>query len=1137
MNNYDWLISRLDAFVRKYYANQVIRGALVLLICLLFYILAVSVGEYFLYMPVWLKVTIVSAFVVLGTAALVAWIIIPIVHMNRLGKTISHEQAAVIVGKHFPEISDKLLNILQLKKQNGGQTSRELLEASINQKAGQLSVIPITNAIDLSKNKRFLPYLLPLVLVMVLLLVVAPNIFSEASSRLLQPTKEFEKPAPFEFVVTNSPLQAVRNSDYTLLVKVKGSTLPAEMSVDVHGDRLSMQQVDNETFKYTFRNVTEAVDFRLFAAGFYSKPHTLKVVQKPVLKAFKVEIDYPAYTGRKDETRSSLGDMTLPAGTLVSIAFIAEHTDEATIKLGDGQPVKLPKQSSMYASNYRFMNDTTYTLTLRNRQAGVVDSYQYNVKVIPDEYPVIQLQEFRDTVSGKQILLNGTAGDDYAITKVLFHYQVVSKDNKTLSAKSIALNNTGGALTTFQHYFDIGVLNLQPGEKITYFVEAWDNDGVHGSKASRSEVMAYHMYSPQQLDSAINANAEQINSGMSNSSEQMKQLQSEYKDMQSKMLQSGDMDWEQQQQLQELAKAQEQLKNKLEAVKKRMEEQRQQSAQKQYSDDVKEKQAALEKQMDNLLNKELTEQMKRLQELMQKLNKDQAFKSMKQLEQDNKLFNMDMSRLGELIKTLEMQMKLEDMANRMSEMAQKQDDIQKQTEKGAKDNESLKKDQDDLKKQLDEALTKDLKEMQDAGKETQQKPDFSETQKDGKEASEKMEDSKQELSKDQNSKAGQSQNQAKQNLQKMAMSMQKMAGGMNAMQLQIDIRATRQLLTNLMRLSFDQEKLMKGVQNTSAASATYLANQKEQTRLHNNSRMIRDSLFMLSKRLFQLAPTVNKETTELEKNMAGAAEAIEGRRVVDAATRQQYVMTHTNNLALMLNELLSNLLAQQSQQQGGQSGSCSMPGGKNPSQGAGDQLGDVITKQKQLGDAMQQMKSAQGRQQGQQGEQGESGQDGQGGKEDKQRGGAGGNGEYGDAEQLAKMAEQQAEIRRQLQDVNRMLNSKGLTGTKELQELQQQMDRNETDLVNRRMSAELLARQKEILTRLLQAEKSLREQEQDDKRSSKSAEDVARTMPAELQKYVKDRQQLLELYKTVPPQLKPYYRTMVEQYYQLIGTK
>src|ERR1700748_131724 len=105
MNNYDWLITRLDAFIRKYYANQVIRGTLVLLICLLFYVLVASVGEYFLYMPVWLRLSVVSLFVILAVLALAVWVIIPFAKMAKLGTVISHEQAAVIVGRHFPEIS------------------------------------------------------------------------------------------------------------------------------------------------------------------------------------------------------------------------------------------------------------------------------------------------------------------------------------------------------------------------------------------------------------------------------------------------------------------------------------------------------------------------------------------------------------------------------------------------------------------------------------------------------------------------------------------------------------------------------------------------------------------------------------------------------------------------------------------------------------------------------------------------------------------------------------------------------------------------------------------------------------------------------------------------------------------------
>jgi hypothetical protein len=99
------------------------------------------------------------------------------------------------------------------------------------------------------------------------------------------------------------------------------------------------------------------------------------------------------------------------------------------------------------------------------------------------------------------------------------------------------------------------------------------------------------------------------------------------------------------------------------------------------------------------------------------------------------------------------------------------------------------------------------------------------------------------------------------------------------------------------------------------------------------------------------------------------------------------------------------------------------------------------------------------------------------------------------------------------------------------------MDKNETDIVNRRLTAEMIQRQREILTRLLEVEKAVRDQEQDDKRSSESAKEISRPIPPMLQKYLTDQQQMLDLYKTVPPQLKPYYKNMVENYFHIIGNK
>lgn len=1155
MQHFSWLLARLDAFIRKFYLNQLLRGILILLSCLIAYILIVSFGEYYLYLPVWARVSIISAFGILGGAALIFWIIVPLLRMAKLGKILSHEQAAVIVGRHFPEISDKLLNVLQLRNDNQSGVSRELIEASIDQKASQISVIPITNAVDLKKNRRYLPVLLPLIAVAVFVLVISPKVFTDAGTRLLRPTTHFEKPAPFRFEILNEPLLVTRNNDFVLKIRLSGDALPAALSVAIGDEQLPAIALSNHIFQYSFRNVTEAQNFRLYAAGFYSASYTLKVAQLPQLKAIRLQLDYPDYTGRKDEMRNSLGDLSIPQGTRVSYGLMAEYTDAAKLIWGSGATVSLANQGGkLFGYQHRFMRDTSYAIVLENGQVKGGPSFNYKVQVIPDQYPVVQVQEFRDTVTGRQIVLTGTAGDDYGVSKVVFHYNISDANGRAGTDKTLLLHGAGGAMVPFQQYFDLQSLNLQPGQKVDYFVEAWDNDGVNGAKAARSALMSYHMYTPKQLDSAINMNSKQINAGLSNSASQSKEIQKDLQEAQDKMLQSDGSSFEQQQNLKDLAEKQQQLQAQMEATKKRLEEQKIQSMQKEYSEEIKEKQDDVAKQLDNLLNNELKEQMRKLQEMMAKMNKDELQRNMEQMQEQNKLFNMDMQRMQELMKQLEAQMRMEDLANKIDQLAEKQNDLRKSNDLKKKDNASLAKEQRDLKNELNKALGEDMKELQKLSNGMERKMDMDQPSGDGKKAGEKMDQSAGDLDKNENSKAGESQKDASEALEKMAASLREQAGGMDMKEIDINIRATRQLLTNLIRLSFDQEKLMGEVRGTSASSQSYLANQTQQGRLYQASRMIRDSLFSLSKRVSMLAPTINKETIEVEKNMKLAAGAIENRRIGDALTRQQYVMTHANNLALMLNELLSNLMMKKQQgMKSGKgspsSGACKKPGAGAPTPGAGQQLSDIITQQQQLGNAMQQMQSKPGKSPGQQGKEGKDGKEGQGQGQQQGKDGQGGQGQNGqgqgsegenaNAEQIARLAEQQAAIRRQLQQLQNKLSGTGAgTGSnKELREIQQQMDRNETDLVNRRLSSEFLQRQKEILTRLLETEKSLREQEQDDKRAANAAKQVSRPVPAELAKFLQSRQQLLELYRSAPPQLKPYYRQMVDQYFKTIGTK
>ena len=76
-------------------------------------------------------------------------------------KGIDFKIASEIIGNHFADVKDKLLNFLELSSQ---QSESVLLLASIEQKGNDLQPIPFSNAIDFSKNKRFLPYaILPIV--------------------------------------------------------------------------------------------------------------------------------------------------------------------------------------------------------------------------------------------------------------------------------------------------------------------------------------------------------------------------------------------------------------------------------------------------------------------------------------------------------------------------------------------------------------------------------------------------------------------------------------------------------------------------------------------------------------------------------------------------------------------------------------------------------------------------------------------------------------------------------------------------------------------------------------------------------------------------------------------------------------
>ena len=202
----------------------------------------------------------------------------------------------------------------------------------------------------------------------------------------------------------------------------------------------------------------------------------------------------------------------------------------------------------------------------------------------------------------------------------------------------------------------------------------------------------------------------------------------------------------------------------------------------------------------------------------------------------------------------------------------------------------------------------------------------------------------------------------------------------------------------------------------------------------------------------------------------------------------------------MLSEVMKQIQAQMKSNQGnpGQ-GMCQKPGGNKKGNNPGmQQLGQ---KQGQLNGMMQQMMG----------------------------GGT-------DPGKLAEMAAQQEAIRKQLKEMHEKIKgeegSGGMLG--DMEKVMEQMKETETELINKQLTAETMMRQQQILSRMLQADKAVKERELDEKRESNSGRELDHKAPEQLSQEEYKNKLRQELLKTNKLEYSGDFIYLIEQYFKKI---
>ncbi len=1053
------------------------------------------------------------------------YIAVSLFKLFNFGQRISDHQAAKIIGEHFIEVQDKLLNTLDLKNQVS-ESGNALLSASIEQRERELSPVPFSGAIDFNDNKRYAKYTAIPVFILLIILVISPSVITESTSRIVQYDKHFEAPAPFKFEPTAIPQQAVQYSDVTIEIELVGSKIPKDCYVKLDGGvSLKMVSKGDNKFSYTLRSIEKTSAIVFEANGYASRPYFIEVSLKSTIQSLKIGANYPAYTQKEPEQFKNNSNLLVLEGTELSWQVETKNTSALSAKYSETPVDVIQKGENSFKLEQVVSELGSMMFYALGADALPTDSAVVRIQVIKDQFPLITSEEFSDTLSSKLLYFRGSVNDDYGFSALNFVY-VDEKQNQ----KKVALSISKDASSfEFYHTWNLSELPdsaLQPGSSFTYYFEVWDNDGVNGPKSAKTLAKTFKVPSKKEIKERTNKADQEIKKDLEASIEEAKKLQKNIDKLNKKLLEKKQLTWEEKKEIEQLLNQQKNLRNQFEQVRQQNEINNFKKSEFSENDErLMEKQRQLEELMEKVMDEETMKLLEELQKLMEKNNKRDLQEKLDELKLESEDIEKELDRSLELFKQLEFERKLEETIKEVKELKEDQEKLQKKTEQSDKKDDEAQQKLKEEQKQLEEKMKEleqsleDLKKSNNGLQKPNEMPDLN---KERQQTKQNMQKSSENLEKGNKQGATQNQQKAKEELEEMMQKMQAAQKKMQEKKQQEDLEALRRLRQNLMLLSFEQESLIEKIKQTNPRDPMYVTLTKDQMRLSDNSKMIQDSLFALSKRNMSIAATVNKEISAINDNISKSIRAMENRKSGEVMNRQQFVMTSINNLALILDESIQNAQKQQSSKKFGNK-SCSKPGAGMP------KMGNIKKLQKQLSDQLKQMQQQQQEQKGQKpGNKPGKKPGGESGNKPGQKGGRGSSA----GESMAKMAAQQAAIREQLRKMSEEMNKAGQSGGggNQLKRLQDLMEENEEDLVNMKLDQETINRQEEIMSRLLESERAEREREFDNKRESKTAQDIS-TPPANFLKYQEEKKKQVELLETIPPNLKPFYRNLVNDYF------
>ena len=1058
---------KLDKYINKYYRFLLIDGVVFCLVFFSISVLLLSVIEFVFQFPSSVRFVLFIVFLLSNIYLFISKIIFNILKIYSIIGRISYEEACRKIQSDNLELQDILINILQLSYNN----INPLVEASIKQKYERIQEFDFAKSLVYNWKSKLLLIIAPFIILGII--ISFPKLYYNGFKNIVHYSVDTIENHHFN-VFIDDKLLVENGSDLPIKAKVF-SDLPIEnLFICFGNNRFQMQQLTDSTYTFTLKNINNSFSFTVENDQLRSKPFYISVFNSPTLIDYQVNIDYLSYVNKVDTIVHNQNILNVPQGTFLKFAFVGRYFDTLSIRnLSDSSLLIFPYSDTVVYSKKIFGGES-FDVMLSNENVSK-EIMSFKIISIPDNYPEIKVSKL-DELSGQDLVFDGTISDDYGFSKLVFCYENNQKSD-TIDVP-IYKNVTSQRL---YYTFEKPTSSDLDDKILTCHFEVYDNDAVHGPKKSVSETFSYV------VKSIINQAAEKETAyeSMFDKLEMSKILSEEIKndinELRKKSIDNNLSDWEKQTLLQQIKNKTNSLENLLEEISK---SQNQISKSDSFDSDLVEKQNKLSELLNSLVDEELK---KMLEEISNLANEKKQEITPENVKKDFDDFKKSLDRNLELLKKVKLEEDLTKLSDNLDLLSKNQmklnDDIDENTEKNTR-----------LQQEVFENLSQQYDQIKNDNSQLDKPLNIEDFKNDFDEIKSNFEKEKNLLeNKDYDSFKKETERNSK-NLSKLAVKLKENLKSSSSDSEAENADDLRQILDNLFELSFRQEDMIVKYERVDFNSSAYLEQIVEQSELLDNFKIIRDSLYSLSKRTLLLGSHISTASFLIEDNMMKASTYFQERSSSKAVLSQHDALSKMNDLILILSESLKNI-----ENATAGAGGKPMKNRKQKPKKDEDSLSEMRSAQEsmkdQLRELLNQMKS-------------------------------------GDSEEINKQIAKslmQNEIYQQM--IQQMYNSSEIDDgiSKILREVKELMEKNHSDLANKKLSIQTVMRQQNIVTKLLQAENAENEKETEEKRIATTGKNINRNkteIPIEDINFEKN----IELLKQDNLRLNSFYKVIFDKY-------